>query len=174
MGYNADGKLENFGRPELLLEAQRRTVERVVEILHERTREHTPIAKPPPNVNLEEWMKSRHGRLPGTLKESWKVGELEVLENGSLMRMDVYTNDEIAPYVEYPTMPHIIMPRAGGMLRFWDQFGHTVYATIVHHTGTKGTFMLTTALGEIAALWQEIGAEELERWARGQEAQVHA
>lgn len=174
MGYRSDGKLENFGRPEAMLEAQRRTVERVGARLHELTVEHTPVAKPPPGHEAE-WLLSRHGRRPGALRESWKVGEVEVLEGGRLMRVDVYTHDPVAPYVEWPTLPHIIVPRRpGGMLRFWDAFGNTVYARIVHHTGTKGSFMLTTSLAEIAAMWQEIGHEEMDQWARDQARLVHA
>jgi hypothetical protein len=168
MGYKSIGKLENYGRPEPLIEAARRTVERSTALLRQLTHDHTPVAKPPPGHEVE-WMQSRHGRPPGALKESWKVGELEVIDAGRLIRMDVYTNDPVAPYVEWPTLPHIIVPRAGGMLRFWDQFGHTIYARIVHHTGTKGSYMLTTALAEVAVLWQEIGAEEMEKWAREQE-----
>jgi hypothetical protein len=175
MGYTANAKLEHFGRPEALIAAAERTVERVGDRLLSLTKEHTPIAKPPPNVDLDWWMRSRKGRLPGTLRESWRTGTVEVLEDGRLVRIEVYTNDAIAPFVEYPTMPHIIVPRnPGGLLHFFNALGESVYATIVHHTGTKGSFMLTTALAEIAVIWQEIGGEELERWAREQAESVHA
>lgn len=171
MGYRG-GSLASFGRPDLMRDAQRRTVERVGPELHRRTVEHTPVAKPPPGHEAE-WLADRK-RAPGTLKESWRVGEVRVQVGGELMSIDVYTRDRIAPFVEWPTLPHIIVPRNfRGMLRFWDSLGRTVYATIVHHTGTKGAYMLTTALAEIAATWQEIGADEMERWAREATAAVH-
>jgi hypothetical protein len=175
MGYTQRGRLEDFGRTDLLLEAQQRTVKRVGDLLLQRTRAGTPVAKPPANVPLDEWIKARHGRLPGTLRESWQVGEVEVDLDGTTMTIPVYTNDSIAPYVEYPTLPHLIVPRnPGGMLRFWNALGETVYATVVHHTGTKGSFMLTTALAEVAVMWQEIGRDELDRWSREQQASIHA
>lgn len=167
MGYSSQGSLERLADPELMRAAQRRTAERVGDRLLERTKEHTPVAKPPPGA-AAEWLAARK-RAPGTLKESWKVGQVTVVLGREVMTIDVYTHDEIAPYVEWPTLPHLIIPRSpGGVLRFWNKFGKTVYATIVHHTGTKGSYMLTTALAEIAALWLEIGAEEMDRWAREQ------
>jgi hypothetical protein len=178
MGYRADGKLEHFGRPELMVAAAIRTVDRVDDRMLELTKEHTPIAKPPPGLSAEDfawWLRSRHGRAPGSLRESWRVGEIEVIDGGKLVRKDVYTNDPIAPYVEYPTLPHIIIPRRpGGLLHFFNEHGGSVYAVIVHHTGTKGSFMLTTAQAEIAVSWQEIGAEEMRRWARDAARAVHA
>lgn len=175
MGYTQVGKFENFGRVEPFLECQRRTVRRVGELLHERTVAHTPVAKPPPAVDLAEWIKSRKGRMPSTLKESWSLGEVIVELGGARVSIEVRTFDDIAPFVEWPTMPHIIVPkRPGGLLRFWNALGETVYATIVHHTGTKGSYMLTTALAEVALEWQAIGAEELERWARDQERLIAA
>lgn len=170
MGYHG-GRLASFGRPELMRDAQRRTVERVGPELHRRTVEHTPVAHPPPG-HAAEWLESRK-RAPGTLKASWRVGEVTVNIAGEVMSIDVYTNDRIAPYVEYPTVPHLIVPRnPGGVLRFWDKLGKTIYATIVHHTGTRGSYMLTTALAEVAAMWRTIGAEEMERWAREATAAV--
>lgn len=171
MGYRSSGRLADFGRPELLRAAQRRTVERIGDELHRRTVEHTPVAKPPPGHEAE-WLASRK-RAPGTLRESWKIGEVTVNIAGEVMSIDVYTNDRIAPFVEWPTLPHIIVPHnPRGMLRFWNALGDTIYATIVHHTGTKGSYMLTTALAEVAAMWQEIGAEEMQRWAREATAAV--
>lgn len=165
------GSLASFGAGSPMRDAQRRTVERVGDLLLERTKAHTPIAKPPPGHEVE-WLASRK-RLPGSLRESWRVGEVTIVAGDERMTIDVYTNDEIAPFVEWPTMPHIIVPRnPSGMLRFWDNLGSTIYATVVHHTGTKGSYMLTTALAEVAVLWQEVGAEEMETWARDQQALV--
>lgn len=171
MSYRQAGSLADFGREEPWRAAQRRTVERVGDELHRRVVEHTPVANPPPGHEAE-WLASRK-RKPGTLKDSWKVGEVTVVSGTDTISIDVYTMDPIAPYVEWPTLPHLIMPRRpGGMLRFWTKGGDTVYATIVHHTGTKGSYMLTTAIAEVAAMWQTIGAEEMNRWAHEQQAGV--
>lgn len=174
MGYQATGKLENFGRLEPMEGALRRTVERVGDRLLERVKFHTPVAKPPPGVDIGEWMRARKGRVPGTLKESWQVGEVTIEADGTYT-IPVLTHDEIAPHVEWPTMPHLILPRRpGGWLRFWDKFGRTVYALVVHHPGTHGSFMLTTAIAELALEWQEVGREEMDRWAREQTLLVAA
>lgn len=171
MGYRG-GSLESFGAAGPMVEAQRRTVERVGADLLERVKDHTPVAKPPPGVEAQ-WLAARK-RIPGTLKESWRCGRATVTLNGHTMEIDVYTHDRVAPHVEYPTMPHLIMPRKpGGMLRFWNKFGETIFARLVHHPGTQGSYMLATALAEVAASWQEIGAQEMEKWAREQAAQVH-
>jgi hypothetical protein len=171
MGYHG-GSLASFGEPQLMRDAQKRTVERAGARLHELTIEHTPVAQPPPG-HAAEWLASRK-RLPGTLRASWKLGQVTIVAGRDVMAIDVYTNDRIAPYVEWPTMPHLIVPRnPRGMLRFWDKLGNTIYATIVHHTGTKGSYMLTTALAEVAAFWQTIGAEEIARWAREATLAVH-
>lgn len=154
-------------------DAQRRTTGRVGDLLLERTRAHTPVAKPPPGA-AAEWLEARK-RAPGTLKDSWLVGEVTVKADGTTYTVPVYTLDPIAPHVEWPTMPHLILPRRpGGWLRFWDRFGGVVFARLVHHPGTHGSFMLTTALAEIALEWQAIGAEEMDRWAHEQAALVAA
>jgi hypothetical protein len=170
MGYTSQGSLSQFGDPEALLAAARRTVERVGDDLLNRTVEHTPVAKPPPG-HESEWLEARN-REPGTLRESWKCGEVTVDEGGTTFTVDVYTNDRIAPYVEWPTRPHLIGASPGKMLRFWDSVGNTVYARLVHHPGTAGSYMLTTALAEVAANWQAIGAEEMQQWAREQTAAI--
>lgn len=171
MGYRG-GSLASLGEEAPMLEAARRTAERVGDDLLERTKAHTPIAKPPAASVATEWLAARK-RTPGTLRESWRVGRVTVIEAGHTYAIDVYTHDEIAPFVEWPTMPHIIVPRkAGGRLRFWNKLGATVYATIVHHTGTKGSYMLATALMEVAASWETVGVEEMRRWAVEQQAVI--
>lgn len=173
MGYKAQGNLADFGKTEAMVAAQERAVARVGQLLQERVRVYTPVAKPPPGAE-QEWLESRK-RQPGTLRDSWQVGEVVVVDGENRMTIDVYTNDSIAPYVEYPTMPHIIIPKnPSGMLMFWDKLGNKVYATIVHHTGTKGSFMMATAIAEVAVMWQEIGADEMNRWAREQTELISA
>jgi hypothetical protein len=172
-GYRQTGSFAAFGSLDAMLEAARRTTERVGQDLLQRTVEKTPIAKPPPG-HADEWLISRH-RTPGTLRASWQVGEVTLSSGGRVFEVPVFTNDRIAPYVEWPTMPHIIVPRdPAKMLRFWNGLGQTIYASIVHHTGTRGTYMLTTALAEVAIAWQQIGREEMETWAADQARLVAA
>lgn len=172
-GYTQVGSFAAFGSLDPMLEAARRTTERVGQDLLNRTVEKTPVAKPPAG-HADEWLLSRH-RAPGTLKASWQVGEVTLDDGGRTFTVPVFTNDRIAPYVEWPTMPHIIVPRdPTKMLRFWNALGDTIYAQIVHHTGTRGTYMLTTSLAEVAVAWQAIGAEEMETWAEDQARLVAA
>jgi hypothetical protein len=168
VSYRASGKLADFGLSEPMEAAAMRTAERVGQDLLERVKGHTPIAKPPPGHEAE-WLAARK-RLPGTLRDSWKCGEVEVVNNGRTYTIDVYTNDRVAPDVEWPTRPHMIAPAPGSMLRFWTSAGETVFARIVHHPGTQGSYMLTTSIAEVAVAWQQIGAEEMDQWARDQAA----
>lgn len=171
MGYSAQGSLAGMVDLDLFREMQRRTVKRVGDELHRLTVEHTPVAKPPPGVEAE-WLAARK-RAPGTLKESWKVGEVTIDVGTESMSIEVYTRDPIAPHVEWPTMPHIILPRRpGGWLRFWNKYGDTIYARIVHHPGTQGSYMLTTSLEEVRISWEAMGGEELDAWAREQTARI--
>lgn len=166
MGYTADGELADLFLEEPLLAAGRRTVDRVSADLHERVTRHTPVAKPPAASVAAEWEVARK-RIPGTLRESWKIGEVTIEVDGARMTVDVYTDDPIAPHVEWDTQPHLIVPKEPtGVLRYWDSAGGTVFAKVIHHPGTKGAHMMATALVEVAATWQGIGREEMDRWSR--------
>lgn len=165
MGYTANGDLADLFQEEPMVRAAERTARRVGDDLRERVRRHTPVAKPPPGAGGGEWELARH-RVPGTLRESWKVGEVVITQGGARMSIDVFTHDPVAPDVEWDTKPHEIRAHDGGVLRYWDRHGGMVFATIVHHPGTKGVHMLATSLVEVAVSWQRIGAEEMARWAR--------
>lgn len=172
MAYRQVGKLADFGKQDAMIEAQRRTVDRVGSLMLDRVILHTPVAKPPAPQIAEQWLAERK-RVPGTLKASWRQDGIRL--EGSVMSVDVYTHDSIARFVEFPTLPHVIVPKNGGMLRFYAQgSGDLVYASIVHHTGTKGSYMLATTIGEVAVEWRAIGAEEMERWAVDQRAAIAA
>lgn len=49
-------------------------------------------------------------------------------------------------YHHDPTSPHIIRPNRRKRLRFVDRTGRVVFARVVHHPGTRGTYFLTRAL----------------------------
>jgi hypothetical protein len=168
MSYTADGQLADFFRLEPMIEAARRTTERVGEDLLGRVVRHTPVAKPPSASITGDWLEARH-RAPGTLRESWKCGELTVVGSAGRYTIDVYTDDPVAPDVEWDTKPHVIEAHGvGGVLRYWDKRGATVFAKIVHHPGTKGVHMMATALVEVAASWFSIASEEFRVWEREQ------
>jgi hypothetical protein len=135
--------------------------------LRRRVRHHTPVAQETRAVrasydSLDDWIRARGGRQPGELRDSWKVGEVEVKfeAGGEHRRIEVYTLDPVAPYVEWPTRPHVIVPRKpGGVLTIPTPAG-MVFATVVHHPGTEGAHMMATALTEVAADWRAIVARQ--------------
>lgn len=150
-----------------------RTVEKVGEELRTRVRRRTPVAK----MHAAErasygssaaWIAAR-GRVPGTLKESWKVGEVEVYfsASGERRRVSVYSLDPIAPHVEWDTMPHLIAPKKPGGVLTIPTKGGMAFATLVHHPGTRGVHMMATALAEVALEWRRIAEREWSREARG-------
>lgn len=53
-------------------------------------------------------------------------------------------------YVIKGTRPHIIRPRVRKVLKFTVQ-GHTVFAKVVHHPGTRKNDFLTKALRSVAS-----------------------
>lgn len=176
MGYHG-GELVDLVEP-LLRGVDRyatRTTEKVGEELRKRVRRRTPVApkdKLPVRASygsMGAWIAARGGRVPGTLKESWQVGEVEVIFSGTgeRRRIAVYTLDPVAPHVEWDTMPHLIVPKKpGGVLTIPTRRG-MVFATAVHHPGTRGVHMMATALAEVAIEWQRIGEREWRDEARG-------
>ena len=173
MGY-VGGRLEDLA-PALdrgVERFARRTTEKVGEELRRRVRRHTPVAKETAAIrnsygSMGAWIRARGGRVPGTLKESWQVGEVEVLAGGTRMRVPVYTLDPVAPHVEWDTMPHLIAPRKpGGVLTIPTRRG-MVFATLVHHPGTRGVHMMATAIAEVALEWRRIAEREWRAETRG-------
>jgi hypothetical protein len=108
-----------------------RATKKVGRELRDRVEHHTPVAKETAAVRasfgtLQDWHGARGGRLPGELKRSWKIGEVEVILNasGERRRIDVYTLDPVAPHVEWDTRPHLIEPRKpGGVLTIPTEAG---------------------------------------------------
>lgn len=134
--------------------------------LRRRVRAHTPVAHETAAVlmsypSLDAWIRARGGREPGTLKDSWQIGEVEVFLSGSgeRRRIAVYTLDPVAPHVEWETRPHLILPKRAKVLTIPTARG-MAYATAVHHPGTRGVHMMATALAEVAAEWRSIVARQ--------------
>ncbi len=59
----------------------------------------------------------------------------------------VFNPVSYAPYLEEGTKPHVIRPKNRKALRFRIG-GRVIYATIVHHPGTKAGHVLSTAVRE--------------------------
>lgn len=185
MGYRQEGSLQDMFHEEPILRAGRRTTDRVGDDLKDRVKRHTPVAHRPAGMSAADFLASRHGRPPGTLRESWQRTSVHELEGH--FEVSVLTHDPTGPLVEWETRPHTIRPRpdrapasviATGKprgtvqdgrahLRF-EGAGGVVYAKEVHHPGTRGAHMMATSLTEEAATWERIGREEMERWSREQ------
>lgn len=149
----------------------RRTTEKVGDRYQKRVKHHTPVSK----VTAAEVLSfgsrgaelNRGGRPRGALRDSWLVGEVDLLWNGQVFRIDVYTLDPVAPHVEWETRPHLIKPRNPSGVLTVPTAGGLVFAKVVHHPGTRGAHMLATATAEIAAEWREIARREWAQEIRG-------
>lgn len=158
MPYKQVGDLEDLFRPEPVLELARRITERVAARLLQLVESYTPVA----SDSFGE-----RDRPPGTLKRSWREGTL--VFKGRTFTIEVYTDDKVAPHVEFPTRPHIIRPKPSrgpnARLRFRSAEGNVIYAREVHHPGTQGSYMMTRALATLEEEWPQIAREELDRQA---------
>lgn len=117
-------------------------------------------------------------RTPGTLKRSWKRGEVELVTEGTSdgFAVDVETHDPVAPFVEWDTQPHLIKPKLpGGVLVFrtWPT-GELVHTKLVKHPGTRGQHMVAFAVHAAELAFEEIVGPTLHRWRDEQLAKVVA
>ena len=136
---------------------------RIAYEIFDRVRKYTPVAVRPPKVSAATFRAERH-RRPGTLKDSWDIGHARRVA-GRLV-VEVFTDDPIAPHVEFDTQPHRIKARAGKYLRFRSsKTGQVVYAREVLHPGTTGVHMMGRACAEVSADADRIMASVLRgRW----------
>lgn len=143
----------------------RRVTEEVGEDLKRRVRRHTPVSKPgAPEIvasygSSGAWIRARGGRRPGTLKDSWRVTDVDVLVRGGgaaglRFTIAVETDDPVAPHVEYPTRPHLIRARKPGGRLTIPTRGGMILRREVRHPGTQGAYMMARALAEVAATWE--------------------
>jgi hypothetical protein len=188
--------MEDHDLPDLfgaapMISAHHRMTKRGGEELTKEVRRRTPVASPPPGLSRYQFMALR-GRAPGSLKESWETSDVEhskTLTGVERLAVESFTEDPIAPHVEWDTQPHVIRPRVDrapasvtatgnprlpgtnprAALRWIDAFGRVRYANEVHHPGTQGKHMMRNSLSELEVTWAEaIGAPEVRRWAREQ------
>lgn len=164
MGYRGTMRVQDLFDEVPIRRVQRRVIGRLSEYARDRAAHHSPVAKIPEGITPQEFIKGRDRRRPATLRNSWRIGRVRTLPDGTLT-VDVYSTDRIAPLVEDNTQPHLITPKNGRVLAF-PHNGRIVFATIVHHPGTTGQHMLKIAFHEARAELHRIGREELEQWAR--------
>ena len=151
MGYKALGTVEGLVdlEDEVKHVSEMMAYRMAYEIL-ERVKRYTPVAVRQPNVGAGTFRSERGGRKPGTLKESWEIGHLRKVANRYVL--GVYTEDPIAPYVEFDTRPHRIKAKPGKMLRFRSsRTGEVLYRASVLHPGTTGVHMMERAMAEVDA-----------------------
>lgn len=146
----------------------RDATEQIGEDLKRRVRRHTPVAKQTPEIRAsygsrEEWIVAR-GREPGTLRDSWIVGEVK-MTRGTRYSVPVLTYDPVAPNVEWETSPHFIVPKRAQRLTI-PTVGGMVLSGGVEHPGTRGAHMMAIAIAEIASSWQGIASREWAQIAR--------
>lgn len=170
MGYKGGLPTDLVPDPDGIEVLAQRITMRVGLRLRELVADFTPMSDDP--------FRQFPGRLPGTLKRSWELGDIDV--GGRIYSVEVLTRDPVAPHVEWDTAPHRIRPKpervaeaaAKGkqaMLRWWDRkTGRIVFAHEVLHPGTSGAHMMARALSQIAVEWQVIAREEMVAWARGE------
>jgi hypothetical protein len=146
-----------------------RIARRVQERLRELVVDFTPVSDDP--------FREYPGRLPGTLRRSWVLGDVDVLGRGNRISVTVETFDPVAPHVEWDTAPHLIRPKAArearaqaqgrhAYLAFRNAFGRLVFAREVLHPGTSGAHMMARALDALEAEWRVIAREEFRAWGR--------
>lgn len=152
MPYIADGVLPDLFDVDRLDEVFRRITLRCGDFLKDRVAEYTPVAEDP---------FGERKRPPGTLKRSWEIGKVKL--EGNVYFIEVTTDDEVAPFVEWDTRPHVIRARRAMSLRFRDRRGKVVYAYSVRHPGTRGSRMMGRALADLRQEWPRIAREELAR-----------
>lgn len=169
MAYHG-GQIHHLFEPELAQGAVHDMADAGGDWLLRKVIENTPTSYHGLTLHLQG-----HGdevtRTPGTLKRSWRRRPMaqRVVSRGAVgMKVEVYSTDPIAPYVEWDTRPHIIRPRKpGGKLRFraWPT-GELVYASFVRHPGTTGQHMMLTSVNAAHIELRHIVDKPLHDWAR--------
>lgn len=172
MPYVADQSLSALFDDREVEEFARRVAERASDRLLELVRAFTPVSHE--GVG--------RGRAPGTTRRSWRSEPVRL--QGSSFVVEVFSEDDVAAYLEYGTRPHVIRPspdrapasvvetgrpRQPGespraRLRFRVD-GRVVYARAVRHPGTRPYRMMARALATLAREIPEI-AMEVERGGR--------
>lgn len=166
MGYKADGKLANLFPDTFVKETSEEIADAVGDRFRDRVAMRTPVARLPMayHGDFEEWIRDRGGRIPRTMRDSWVRTKVIRLENSTL-RVEIFSTDEKALWVEEDTKPHLIRARRAKRLRY--PLGPVFrYGIEVHHPGTQGVHMMRDTEAEMEVMWVEIAEPIIERKAR--------
>lgn len=172
MGFTSDGDLADLFDQAPMRRAVDRMARGVASLMHEEVQRRTPVASPPPGWSAAEYAAHR-GRVPGSLRESWRTTEpAPVRQVGGTegVAVEVVTDDYVGIFVENGTKPRRIEPkRRGKMLAMPAAGGGMRFAPVVDHPGTQGAHMVRDGMADVAATWPErVGRDEVDRWAREQ------
>lgn len=181
MPFLASRPLERMLDPTAVPKAGRAMTRKAGRTLRHDTAALTPVHVPEPGADPRL-------RKPGTLKRSIKAEAVRAhvgATGAKGWRVRVFTDDPIAPYVEWSTRPHVIRPRADrapasvtatGRARGTRQDGRAalrfvvggrvVYAKVVHHPGTRGEHMFARAAAILDVNVHRMFSPELEQFGR--------
>lgn len=129
--------------------------------LQENTKALAPVAERP--------FRGRDDRAPGTFKRSIERGRVErgMGVRGMTMRVQVFSEDEAGPFIEYDTRAHVIRPRKpGGRLHWRGPGGEHIFARAVQHPGTTGQHIFARGALETEAQVGEIAAPAMQAFKR--------
>lgn len=174
VSYHATKSLASLADPALVDRAADRITHDTGSAMVANMKERTPVAKAPGGgLSVEDWLRGRSGRRPGTARESWRETPVERLGDDR-RRVSAESRDKVVEFLNDGTPPHTIRARNAGALAF-PSATHAntedgmVVVNRVQHPGTPPLAIVDRGLAATAADFERIGREGVERWARDQE-----
>lgn len=105
----------------------------------------------------EQELKAKTPKKTGKTAASWTLSV-----SGVSWTLTPVGREDIMRYLEFGTAPHIIQASAGSVLAF-EVNGETVFATFVHHPGTKPLGIVDGVRQMVEKKAQELTAETLSK-----------
>lgn len=157
MPYEATGSLQDMISPEACALTAREIADAGLDAFQANVRRNTPIDTNP--------YRDRPGRPRGTLRESIERTPVDRGRTpaGPAYRGRVFTEDDVAPFVEWDTAPHEIRARFAKALR-WRDAGGLNFRKAVMHPGTQGQHMFAIGANLTEHELPGIAAPALARW----------
>lgn len=177
MPYLSLSRLEDMIQPEACEATASQIADAGTDRFQANVRRNTPIDTNP--------YRGRPGRPRGFARESIERGLVRRTSTpaGPAFRGSVFTEDDVFPYIEWDTPPHVIRPRAdrapasvvetrrprgtvadGRASLSWLGPMGRVFAKIVHHPGTKGQHPFAIGAAITEAELDEIARGPLASW----------
>jgi hypothetical protein len=162
MPYVATADLQDLINPAASTAAAREMAEAGLDAFQANVRRRTPVDTDP--------FRDRPGRPRGFARASVERTRVRrvVLPTGPAYRGEVFSDDDVFPFIEFDTLPHDIRPRvAGRALRWRDRrTGDERFAAVVHHPGTRGQHPFSIGALVTEAELEEVCRLALVRWER--------